>query len=115
MIPEIIACDGGVRLRVRARPGASRTAVAGPFGNALKITVQAPPEKGKANKELVRFLARLTGRPTRDVVLERGETSRDKSFRIDGMNEAELRAILEPFVSSENSSTPSSAPSFEKR
>ena len=37
------------RLNVKVIPGASRNKIAGWIGDAVKIRVQAPPEKGKAS------------------------------------------------------------------
>lgn len=86
---------GAVLLKVAARPGASRSAVQGLAGDALKVAIQAPPEKGKANDELVRFLAKVLGLRRPQVTLVKGETSRDKVVRIEGVTADELRAALE--------------------
>lgn len=89
---------GGVLLKVAARPGASRSAVQGVVGDALKVAVQAPPEKGKANDELVRFLAKALGLRRPQVTLVKGETSRDKVVRVDGVSPDDLRARLRPLL-----------------
>lgn len=86
--------QGGVLLKVAARPGASRTAVQGLAGDALKVAINAPPEKGKANDELVRFLARALGLRRAQVTLVRGEASRDKVVRVEGLTVEALRAAL---------------------
>lgn len=70
-------------LSLHVQPGAKRTAVAGIHGDALKIRLAAPPVEGKANEALVRFLADAFGVPIRNVVIVRGETSRDKVVRIE--------------------------------
>jgi hypothetical protein len=74
-------------LALHVQPGASRTEVAGTHGAAgdtrLKLRLAAPPVDGKANAELLRFLAEAFGVPLRQVVLVRGATSRQKSVRID--------------------------------
>ena len=49
----------------------------------LKVRLAAPPVDGKANAELLRFLADAFGVPLRNVVLVRGETSRQKVVRVD--------------------------------
>lgn len=77
--------DGAVLLKVAARPGASRSAVQGLVADALKVAVQAPPEKGKANDELVRWIARALGLRRPQVTLVKGDTSRDKVVRLEGV------------------------------
>lgn len=53
---------GEAYLRIKVRPGAVKTAVRGTLeteeGQTIKIDVAALPEKGRANEELVRYLAR---------------------------------------------------------
>lgn len=69
-------------LTLHAQTGAKRTEVAGAHGDALKIRLAAPPVEGKANAELLRYLAEVFGVPQRAVTLVRGETSRRKTVRI---------------------------------
>lgn len=74
-------------LALHVQPGASRTEIAGTHGVAgdmrLKLRLAAPPVDGKANAELLRFLAEAFGVPLRQVVLVRGATARQKSVRIE--------------------------------
>lgn len=49
------------RLALHIQPGAKKTSVAGPHGDALKIRLAAPPVDGKANAELLGFLAMQPG------------------------------------------------------
>ena len=70
-------------LTIHAQPGAKRTEVAGVHGDALRIRLAAPPVDGKANAELLRFLAEAFGVPRRAVTLVRGESSRQKIVRIE--------------------------------
>lgn len=69
------------RIRVVARPNASKTCVLGYDGarEAVRISVAAPPEGGKANLELVRFISKELGKK---VELVSGGTSRLKVFRV---------------------------------
>ncbi len=54
--------EQGIILRVRLQPNSSCCKVLGTFaapdGDFLKISVISVPEKGKANKELIDFLAK---------------------------------------------------------
>ena len=74
--------DGAVVLALHVQPGAKRTQVDGTHGDVLKVRLAAPPVDGKANAELVRFLAEAFGVPRRQVAIVRGETSRQKTVRI---------------------------------
>ncbi len=73
---------GGTRLRLRVSAGASRSRVLGPHGGALKLSVKAPPERGKANREVLALVADAFGLAPSDVALVAGETSPDKVVRL---------------------------------
>jgi len=73
-------------LMVHVQPGAKRTCVAGIHGEGkdarLRIRLAAPPVDGKANADLLRFLAEAFAVPRSAVLLLRGEASRQKTVRI---------------------------------
>jgi uncharacterized protein (TIGR00251 family) len=69
-------------LAVHIQPGASRDALAGTHGERLKITLTAPPVNGRANRKLLRYLAKLFGVPNGRVELLSGYTGRAKRIRI---------------------------------
>lgn len=71
-----------VVLSIHVQPGAKRTEVVGTHGDALKLRLAAPPVDGKANDELIRFLADAFGVPQRQVELVAGSTGRSKRLRI---------------------------------
>jgi hypothetical protein len=84
------------RITLKIRPGAKRTTFAGRLGDIWKLQVAAPPVDGKANEALVRFLAKLTGRPVNAVRIMSGFTSPMKTVEIEGVDlDALNRAILE--------------------
>ena len=70
-------------LNLHVQPGASRTEAAGLHGGALKLRVASPPVDGKANATLLAWLADAFAVPLRAVTLVRGETSRQKTVRIE--------------------------------
>ena len=72
-------------LTVRVQPGASRERIAGMMGDALKVAVTAPAERGKANRAVEKLLAKTLGLPVSAVRVVGGETSRRKTVRCDGI------------------------------
>jgi uncharacterized protein len=82
------------RLRLRIVPNAKRSEVLGMHGDAIKLKVAAPALEGRANDELVAFLADKLGVSQRSVALVIGEKSRDKVVVIEGMDEAIARQRL---------------------
>jgi uncharacterized protein (TIGR00251 family) len=84
------------RLKVKVVPGASRTEVVGRLGEALKVRVAAPPEGGKANREVVALLAAKVGLPVAAVTVVSGQASPSKVVAFQGLDVATLQARL-PF------------------
>jgi len=91
--------QGSLLLLVKAIPGASRTSAGGlretAEGTALLVRIAAAPEKGKANEELVDWLARALGRTRSEVAVIGGQTARLKRLRLPAAAEAALRALIE--------------------
>ena len=73
-------------------PGARRTEIVGLHGDALRIRVAAPPEKGLANKAVAQLLSKSFGAK---VQLAAGATSRRKRFVVVGVDQADLVAKIE--------------------
>ncbi len=49
-------------------------------GEMLKIAIAAPPEKGKANSELITFLSGIFNIPQKNIRIRQGETSPHKTI-----------------------------------
>lgn len=82
-LPPWLRADGdGVVLSLHIQPGAKRTEVVGPHGDALKIRLAAPPVDGKANAALLAFVAAKLGAGRTAVELVSGQTSRAKRVRV---------------------------------
>ena len=75
--------DDGVRVPVYVQAGASRDRLCGEHDGRLKLSVSAPPEKGKANRAVCRFLAAELGVPGSHVRLVSGHASRLKEVFIE--------------------------------
>lgn len=84
----------GVVLALHIQPGAKKTEVAGPHGDALKIRLAAPPVDGKANECLLAFVAERLGVPKARVSLVSGQTSRSKRVAVASITPAEVELKL---------------------
>lgn len=73
-----------MRVKLRVKPGASRSAIGGRHGDALVVAVTARAVEGKATEAALRAVADAFAVPRRDVVLVTGRTSRDKIVDISG-------------------------------
>ncbi len=99
---DIREIEGGVRIAVRAQPGASRRGVVGAFRRAVKVAVHAAPEKGAANKEIVAVLAKTLGVSRSRVRLVSGETARDKVVAVEDLSLLEARDRLRRALAGES-------------
>ncbi|MFN2455106.1 MAG: DUF167 domain-containing protein [Pyrinomonadaceae bacterium] len=86
--------DGALIFDVRVVPNASRSGVVGERDGALRVHVTAPPVEGAANKELIRYLARLFKVPQRNIETASGHNAKSKTLRIYGAS----RETLESFT-----------------
>ena len=82
------------RLKVKAVPGASHSEIVGRLGEALKIRVAAPPEGGKANREILELLAERLGLPAASVTLVSGAASPAKVIEFRGLTAEQAWARL---------------------
>ena len=87
----INGCDG-IIITVKVVPGSSRTESAGLHGKAYKIKIAAPPEKGKANKMLVAFLAEQLNIKKNAVEIKNGKTSCLKQVLLRGVTKQDVQS-----------------------
>ena len=83
---------------VKALPGSSNTKIAGLWDSLLKVNIASAPHKGKANKELIRFLAQLLNIPKSDVNIVSGLHDPRKLVRVIGLNQTQLLEKLKPYL-----------------
>jgi len=76
----------GWLLELHVQPGAKRTAAVGEHGGRLKLKIAAPPVDNKANAHLLTWLAAQLGVPKSAVRLVRGESSRQKTVAVCGVD-----------------------------
>ncbi len=91
---KITDTDQGCRFAVKVVPGASRSRLVGTLGESLKIAVAAAPEKGAANRALLKLLAKsLDLRPAQIRILS-GQTQARKQILVLGLDAVQLRSWL---------------------
>ncbi len=73
-------------IAVRLRPGAKGDELLGMRDGVLQARVSAPPLDGKANRALCRLLAKRLGIAPSRVSVVRGQRSRDKVVRVEGLD-----------------------------
>ena len=82
------------RLPVKVVPGSSKNCIAGWLGEALRVRVMAPPERGKANTAVEKIIAEALGLSNDAVNVIKGPTSPRKVVEIAGLAESEVRSRL---------------------
>ena len=83
-------------LRVKVLPNAGRNELAGLRGEELAVRLQAQPRKGEANRELVRFLAKILAVPRGSIRIVSWETSGHKLLRLPAATRGRLENVLHP-------------------
>jgi uncharacterized protein (TIGR00251 family) len=86
---------GGVTFAVKVHPRAKKNAISGELGDALKLSLTAPPIDGKANQACVEFLAKLLKVPRDSVTIASGQTGRNKVIRVSGLSAEEVRTRIQ--------------------
>ena len=83
-------------LHCHVQPKASRDALVGLYGERLKVQISAPPVDGKANKHLLKYIAKEFGVAKTRVSLIRGESSRQKTLQIIDPKKLPPAALITP-------------------
>ena len=86
--------DDDLLLSCRLQPKASTDEIVGAYGDEVKIRISAPPIEGRANAQLIKFLAKQFGVAKRDIEILSGELGRSKRVLIH--HPAKLPDVLEP-------------------
>ena len=87
--------EGGVVFVAKIVPGSSQTSICGQLNGMLKIKVAAPPEKGKANRCLVEFLAKRLGVKKNAVSIVSGRANPVKRVQVLGISDETLLKELD--------------------
>ena len=84
----------GFALAVKVVPGASRQRVTGEYGDGVKVSVTAPPERGAANEAVVDLLSETLGIARSQVRILRGHANPRKEVAITGLGADEIERRL---------------------
>ncbi|AKU96766.1 hypothetical protein AKJ09_03430 [Labilithrix luteola] len=91
---KLVEKDGAVRIEVHAKPRAKKSRIVGIRGDAVEVSLAAPPVDGAANEELVRTLAKVLDVAKRQIQFVRGEGSRTKLLSVTGLSADEIALKL---------------------
>ena len=83
------------RVTVQVQPNASRNQIVRYADGVLHVKIAAPPVRGKANRELIRFLSDVLGVSKSRVSIEKGHTSRRKVVVVEGISDGEVKRVVE--------------------
>jgi uncharacterized protein (TIGR00251 family) len=90
---ELTTTPIGTRMRLRVRAGARKIAILGVREGALQVSVTAPPERGKANRAVLKLLARTLDLPASTLELVSGQTAREKTVFVPATAETILTRL----------------------
>lgn len=85
-----------VRLAVKILPNAARNSVLGLVNDVWRIKIAAPPERGKANKELIEFLSQRLGVKKDNLAIIKGHTNQNKLIAVRGPGPDEIFQKMMP-------------------
>jgi uncharacterized protein len=84
-----------ILLHIKVNPGKPASKITGVKNNELCLDIKGAPEKGKANKEVVRFLAKALHTSRSAIEIKSGHTSRHKLILLPGEMREELKVLRE--------------------
>jgi uncharacterized protein len=84
----------GINFAVKVRPRAKKNGITGAVGDALKVSLTAPPVDGKANQACIEFFADILKVPRSSVTIASGQNSRNKVIRVAGISAEDARKRL---------------------
>ena len=94
LLPCLRSSAEGALLEIYVQPKSSKNELVGIHQGSLKIRLTAPPVEGEANKECVKFLAKLLGVPKSDIRIVQGHKSRQKTLSIRGLSPETIQTRL---------------------
>jgi len=87
--------SAGATFSVKVHPRARKNAITGTVGDALKLSLTAPPVDGKANQAVIEFFAGFFDIPRSSVTIASGQTSRLKVICVAGLRKQTVEQRLQ--------------------
>ena len=84
----------GVSFAIRVHPRGKKNAITGELGDAIKLSLTAPPIDGRANEACIEFLAKILKVPRSSVTIASGAGGRNKVIRVAGVTGQYVRERL---------------------
>ncbi len=84
----------GLQLDIYVQPGAKKTAIIGEHDGRLKISVNQPPDKGRANEAVLELLSKTMCIPKSNINIIRGHTARQKTVALSGVDSADVLNLI---------------------
>ncbi|MFQ5713056.1 MAG: DUF167 domain-containing protein [Candidatus Scalinduaceae bacterium] len=91
---KIRKMEDGIIIPARIQANSSKERVMGEYAEKLKIAVTSLPEKGKANKAIIKALAKWLNIKTSDIQIVSGEKSKDKEIFVRNITEKDLYRLI---------------------
>ncbi|MFQ5753654.1 MAG: DUF167 domain-containing protein [bacterium] len=86
--------EDGIVVSVKVQTNSSKERLVGKYADRIKVAVTVAPEKGKANKAVIKIFAKWLGVKNSDIQIISGETSRDKELFIRNITEDDLHRLV---------------------
>ena len=90
--------EEGTLLFVVVIPRSSKTEIVDIVQDRCKIKVKAPPVDGEANKAIIKALSKLFKISKSSVILKSGQTGKQKSFLLKGIDQNKACSIISETV-----------------
>jgi len=94
------------RITIQVQPKSSQNKVTRFEDGVVYVKITAPPVKGKANQELIKYLSSILGISKSSINIEKGETSKRKLVSIQGLTQDEVNAIIETQLNKSGKNNP---------
>lgn len=89
--------ENSLNIQVQIQPGSSKDQIIGLHNGRLKIKISAPPVDGKANQNLIEFIAKALGVSKSKIDIVKGRTSKLKTLKISGIDQQSFSLLLNKY------------------